>query len=86
LTISCASNRIRRISALEVLDTVRAQPVHVAAGTSEAACAHIQILLPRLQLVHAQLKASHKRIENLLDRVAPAREDVTDEGPKMGAS
>jgi hypothetical protein len=48
--------RIRRYSAEDVLRAVQTKPLTVAKGTTEAACAHISYLLPRLRLVDSQLK------------------------------
>lgn len=73
-------HRIRRLTAHEVLDTVRTPPVQVAGGTTEAACAHIQILLPRLQLLHGQRKATQKRIAGLLDQIGQSRDGEQPEG------
>ena len=75
-------HRIRRLSAQEVLDTARKTPVRVAAGTTEAARAHIALLLPRLRLVHSQLKESEKRIEAFLEQIGQPKEGEQDEGQK----
>jgi transposase len=72
-------HRIRRFSAEQVLTTVRTQPVRVAEGTTEAARVHIQVLLPRLRLVHAQLKENNRRIEDMLERIGMPEKD--EEGP-----
>jgi transposase len=73
-------HRIRRFSAEQVLKTVRSRPVRVAEGTTEAARVHIQVLLPRLRLVHAQLKENKRRIEDMLERIGAP--DEGEEGPK----
>jgi hypothetical protein len=46
-------NRIRRFDAAHVLDVLRKPPVQVAAGTAEAASAHIETLIARIRLVNA---------------------------------
>ena len=51
-------NRIRRFDAAHVLDVLRQQPVQVAAGTIEAASAHLATLVPRIRLLNRQLKAA----------------------------
>jgi transposase len=48
-------NRIRRFDAAHVLDVLRKPPVQVAAGTTEAAAAHIKTLTARIRLVNHQL-------------------------------
>lgn len=68
-------HRIRRVSAEEVLAALRTPPVQVAKGTTEAARAHIGLLLPRLRLVHSQLQQTEKRIEHLLELVGTAEND-----------
>lgn len=68
--------RIRRVSADEVLAQLRTPPVKVAAGTLEAAQAHIQVLLPRLRLVHSQRKKNEQRLKEILEQLASADDDV----------
>lgn len=62
-------HRIRRLSAENVLAELRTQPVQVAPGTTAAARAHIQLLLPRLRLGNTQLQQAQKRIEQLLEEI-----------------
>jgi transposase len=62
-------NRIRRFDSDHVLETIRSTPVAVAPGTAEAATAHIRMLLPRLRLVHQQIKQTQERIAALLDQI-----------------
>jgi transposase len=64
------AHRIRRLSAEDVLSELRATPVQVAPGTTEAARAHIKLLLPRLQLIHAQLKENTERIKGVLEQLS----------------
>lgn len=59
-------HRIRRLDAKEVIAELRKPTLYVAPGTPEAAVAHIELLLPRLRLVHDQRKALARRIEHLL--------------------
>jgi transposase len=58
------------LSAEDVLSELRATPVQVAPGTTEAARAHIKLLLPRLQLIHAQLKENTERIKGVLEQLS----------------
>lgn len=75
LTKLLQKHRIRRLSAEEVLAQLRTPPVQVAKGTTEAARAHIALLLPRLRLVHSQLLQAQRRIESLLDQIGTAGDD-----------
>jgi transposase len=63
-------HRIRRIDAAGVLDRLRAPPVVVAAGTAEAATAHIKAVAARLALVNRQLRQAHDRLDRLTERLA----------------
>lgn len=69
-----ARHRIRRVNAAEVLTQLRTPPLYVAPGTVEAASEHIGLLLPRLQLLHAQRRQCARRIEQLLENLAAAGE------------
>jgi transposase len=73
------AHRIRRLSADDVLTELRTTPVQVAAGTTEAARAHIRMLVPRLQLLETQLKEITKRMQGMLEELS-ASENV--EGQK----
>lgn len=61
------AHRIRRLTADAVLAVLRAETVHVAAGTVEAVAAHVALLLPRVQLVAAQRRQCAKDLEALLE-------------------
>ncbi len=60
------SHRIRKVAAAAIVEALKAPPLRVAAGTVEAATAHIALLLPRLRLVHQQRAECGRRIEALL--------------------
>ena len=62
--------RIRRIDAAGVLDHLRAPPVVVAAGTTEAATAHIKAVAARLALVNQQLRQANNHLDRLTERLA----------------
>lgn len=62
--------RIRRVTATQVLKTLREKPVTVAPGTTEAATDHIELLVAQLSLVNAQLKRTHQRLEACLKAFA----------------
>jgi hypothetical protein len=65
-----AEHRVRRIDAAEALRRLRQKPLAVAGGTTEAATAHIRSLVPRLRLVNQQLRAAHRRLDELCARLA----------------
>jgi transposase len=65
-----ARHRIRRLSADAVHAALQEPALPVAAGSVEAASAHVELLLPRLQLVHAQRRQCEHRLEQLLTRLA----------------
>lgn len=73
-------HRIRRITASEVLQTLRAKPISVAPGTSTAARAHIEQLSERLRLVTRQLRQCDNRIEAINKELIDEAED--EEGEK----
>jgi len=61
------AQRIRRFDAKHVLTTLRQKPLSVAAGTTEAARAHIASLAARLRLVNRQLKDTHRKLDAIVD-------------------
>lgn len=61
-------NRIRRHSAEDVLAILRQQPLPASAGTIKATTAHIELLVPRLQLLNQQIKQCDKQLRDLLKR------------------
>lgn len=64
-------HRIRRFDAAYVLDVLRRPAVQVAAGTTEAACAHIATLIARIRLVNRQITDAHQRLDTLTARLMP---------------
>jgi transposase len=68
-------HRIRKLDAPEVLRILRQKPLTVAAGTAQAACAHIEALIERLQLVNRQIKSVHHRLDALCDQLAADTDD-----------
>jgi hypothetical protein len=64
-------HRIRRFDAGHVLSVLRKPPVQVAAGTVEAASAHIETLIARIRLVNRQLKDAHRMLDRLTARLIP---------------
>jgi hypothetical protein len=70
------NHRIRRLDAAEVLRILRQPPLAVAAGTVEAASAHIRTLAVRLRLVNQQIKEAEHRLDELCAAIAAAGENV----------
>lgn len=68
-------HRIRRFDAGEVQAILAGAPVFVVAGTAEAASEHILILLPRLRMLHQQLRDVAQRMERLLEEMVAAGPD-----------
>jgi transposase len=67
-------HRIRRFDAAHVLSVLRKLPVQVAAGTIEAASAHITTLIARIRLVNRQIEQAHQRLDSLIARLSPPEE------------
>lgn len=67
-------HRIRRLDAAQVLGILRAPPIRVAAGTVEAASAHIATLITRIRLVNRQLKQANHKLDALTARLIPTEE------------
>ena len=67
-------NRVRRFDAAHVLGVLRKPPVQVAAGTTEAASAHITTLIARIRLVNQQLREAHRQLDALTARLIPSEE------------
>jgi len=81
------AHRIRRITASQVLQTLRQAPLTVAPGTAEAASAHIRAVADRLKLVNRQIRQAHRQLDSLCAKLAeddgatpgqePEQRDVT---------
>jgi transposase len=63
-------HRIRRLDAGQVLATLRQPAISVAAGTVEAATAHIKVLTKQLELVNRQISEAELQLDGLTDRLA----------------
>jgi transposase len=68
--------RIRRLSAEEVLETLRAPALRLAPGAAEAASEHVLLLLPILRSLQQQGHQVGKRVERMLEElsVSPSSE------------
>lgn len=73
------AHRIRRINARQVLDVVRQESLWCAPGAVDAAREHIELLLPRLRIVHGQRTGCTRRLRELLEEYAAEDEDA--DGP-----
>jgi transposase len=60
------ANRIRKLSADEVLSALKTAPLALAPGAAEAACEHVLLLLPQVKLLDEQLREVGNRIKRLL--------------------
>ena len=67
-------HRIRRFDATQVRSVLRQLPIKVAAGTTEAASAHIVMLIASIRLVNRQLKQAHHQLDTLTKSLTPAEE------------
>ena len=70
------AHRIRRWQAPEVLRILRQKPLSVAPGVAAAASAHIEVVAARIKLVNQQLKAAHRKLDQLCDQLLPPAESA----------
>jgi transposase len=63
-------HRIRRITAQDVIERLRRQPVPARPGVVEAGSTHALMLVPRLHLLAQQLTQCQTQIQKLLDELA----------------
>lgn len=76
-------HRIRRVTAPDLLERLRAPAIAVAPGTTEAATAHINSLIRRLAVVNRELRAARTKLDQLIERLA-APEVNKSEGSEPG--
>src|ERR1700730_7954011 len=67
------AHRLRRWQAPEVLRILKQKPLSVAPGVVEAASDHIRTLTVRIRLVNQQLKAAHRKLDELCAQARPVR-------------
>jgi transposase len=67
-------HRVRRVTAAEAVAILRDKPITVAAGTAEAAVAHIRTLMTRLKLVNRQIREVERQLDALCDRLGEESE------------
>jgi len=68
-------NRIRRFNAQTLLDILRQTPITVAPGATEAATAHILVLIGCIRLTNRQINDAYKQIDRLVGQLPAARDD-----------
>jgi transposase len=64
------SHRIRRFDATQVINELRKPAVNVAQGTTEAATAHIRVVIEQLRLVNRQLVDAERQLDRLCKKLA----------------
>lgn len=67
-------HRIRRFNAAQILEILRKPPLTVAAGTVEAARAHIVILVARIRLINRQIAEAHRHLDELTARLGSSED------------
>ena len=63
-------HRIRRTTAPDLLERLRAPAITVAPGTTEAAGVHINSLIRRLVVINRELRAARAKLDRLIERLA----------------
>lgn len=66
------AHRIRRLTADDIVATLRQPTLSVAPGVAEAVATRIASLVPRLLLVHQQRTTAERQIDRLLEKLAQA--------------
>ena len=77
-------HRVRRIDADTVLETLREPAVAVAAGTAEAARAHLEVVFSQLALVARQRARAYREIDRLTAALARPAQPADDEPGEQG--
>ena len=75
--------RIRRITAAELLEPLRAPAITVAPGTTEAASAHIKVLIKGLTVTNRELRAAKARLDQLVERLAETGDTEPGQHPEQ---
>lgn len=68
-------NKIRRITAPKVLETLRKKPLSVARGTVEAAVAHIRLVVERLEVVSQQIRQCERTLDTLIAQLSADQDE-----------
>jgi transposase len=75
---------IRRLDADGLLKILKEKPIVVAPGTTEAAQAHVTLLVARLRLVNAQHRDGERRLDQLCEQLSEADEGQKGEQRDVG--
>lgn len=70
--------RIRRLSAQQLRDALGAPTLRLAPGTTQACTTRVKLLLPRLELLHSQLRDVGRHLDTLLESMSQPQQ----EGPE----
>jgi transposase len=60
-------HRIRRVTATQVRDVLQQPAVFTAPGVADAVAAHLQLLLPRVELIATQRREAERQLERWLE-------------------
>ena len=60
-------HRIRRLTAAQIRESLQQPPIYTAPGVADAVAPHIQLLLPRLDLVATQRRDAERQLARWLD-------------------
>jgi transposase len=71
-------HRIRSVSAEQAREILRAEPLRVAPGVTEASCKHVALILPRLRLVDEQKAEVERDIATVLEELSAPIEGKTE--------
>jgi len=74
-------HRIRRVSAADVIQALRAPAIPMAPGTVDAAVGHVKILIDQIIPLRRQIKQADAQLEALLERFLPTED--TAEGQQI---
>ena len=72
LTRLLRDHRVRRLEATQVREVLQEPNVYTAPGVVEAVAAHLQLLLPRVELVASQRREAERRLTSLLEALETA--------------
>ena len=78
------AHRICRWQAPEVWRILKQKPLSVAPGVVEAATAHIRSVTARIRLVNQQLKAAHRKLDQLCDQLCDQLIPPEENAPGQG--
>jgi len=71
--------RIRRIGAKQVLETLRQLPISLVPGVIDAASAHVELIIDRIELLSEQIHKCDKTLDALLAKLSGPIEEEEEE-------